>query len=166
MIDIEITFKDINVSNIEKKDLPQIHTWMKLENQFIDKENNLKDLNERFLESYISECEFFLKITKGNTLIGIIKGRLEFKSLNEMWIWFFYLNDKYQSTGLNYDIINELMNYFSEEYDVSIFFTRLLNNDHENVNFWKDIGFRIVRMVKSFYDIGGKYIDMLIMKKE
>ncbi|MBC2580616.1 GNAT family N-acetyltransferase [Clostridium sp. DJ247] len=166
MIDIEITFNDIRVTNIEKKDLPQIHTWMKLENQFIDKENNLKNLNERFLESYISECEFFLKINKANTLIGIIKGRLEFKSLNEMWIWFFYLNDEYHSTGLNYDIINKLMNYFSEEYDVSIFFTRLLNNDCENVNFWKNTGFHIVRMVKSFYDIGGKYMDMLIMKKE
>lgn len=165
MLDVEIQFDDINVSNIEKKDLPQLYEWMQLENQFINEENNIMELQERFLESYISECEFFLKINKKNSIIGTIKGRLEFKNPNEVWIWFFYVNNKYRTTDLSSKIIIELMDYFFQEYGIDIFFARLIKDDEENLKLWKKMGFKTIRMVKNFYSIDGKFKDMLIMKK-
>lgn len=165
MLDLEISFNDISILNIEKKDLQQIQAWMEVEKQFAYIENSLDELHERYLESYISECEFFLKIDKNGELIGALKGRLELKNPNEVWIWFFYLNNEYRNTGLGTRIMEELINYFSEEYGIDIFFTRIIKNDGENINFWKKIGFETIRMVKDFYQIDGKYMDMLIMKQ-
>ncbi|MBI6871661.1 GNAT family N-acetyltransferase [Clostridium aciditolerans] len=165
MLDVELRFNDINISNIKKSDLPQIQTWMKLQKQFVHDETDLEELKERFLESYISECEFFLKINREQELLGIIKGRLEFKNPNEAWIWYFYIDDKYRTANLNNKIMEELLNYFLCEYDVDIFCTRIIKNDRESLEFWKNIGFKSVRMVKDFYSINGKYMDMLIMKR-
>jgi ribosomal protein S18 acetylase RimI-like enzyme len=165
MLDIEMKFNNIIVSNVEKKDLPQIHEWMELEGKFVYEESNLNELNERFLESYISEGEFFLKINNNNELIGIIKGRLEFKNPNEAWIWFFYINDKYRVTSLSNNIINALISQFYQKYGIDIFFTRVIKNDSENIRFWRNMGFNIIRIVKDFYNINDEYIDMLIMKK-
>lgn len=165
MLDVNIDFGDISVSRIEKVDLPQIEMCMELEKQFLGGIDNLDELSERFWESYISECEFFLKINKREKLIGILKGRMEFKNPNEVWIWFFYLNDNYKDTDLGSKIITELIKYFSEEYGTDIFFTRVAKNDSLNISFWKEVGFETVRMVKNFYRIDNEYVDMLIMKK-
>lgn len=165
MLEVELRFNDINILNIEKSDLPQIQNWMKLQKQFVHDETDLQELKERFLESYISECEFFLKINRKQELLGIIKGRLEFKNPNEAWIWFFYIDDKYRTANLNNQIMEELLNYFLCEYDVDIFCTRIIKSDRESLEFWKNIGFKSVRMVKDFYTINGKFMDMLIMKR-
>lgn len=165
MLGLEINFKDINITNIEKKDLTQIQAWMESEKEFVYGENSLEELYERYLESYISECEFFLKINKKNKLIGILKGRLELKNPNEVWIWFFYLNNEYRNVGLGAEIVEQIINYFSDEYGIDIYFTRIIKSDGDNVMFWKNVGFKVVRMVKNFYCIDNKYMDMLIMKK-
>lgn len=165
MLDVELRFNDISISNIDNRDLPQIQAWMKLQKQLLHDEMNLQELKERFLESYISECEFFLKISKREELLGIIKGRLEFKNPNEAWIWFFYIDDKYRNTNLNNEIMERLLNYFLCEYDINIFCTRIIKNDIDSLEFWKNIGFKSIRMVKDFYSIDGKHMDMLIMKR-
>lgn len=165
MLELEISFNDINISNISENDLTQIQAWMEVEKQFAYGENSLEELHERYLESYISECEFFLKINKKDELIGILKGRLELKNPNEVWIWFFYLNSEYRNSNIGMKIIQELINYFSDEYGIDICFTRIIKEDGENIGFWKNIGFKIVRRVKDFYYIDGKHMDMLIMKK-
>jgi Acetyltransferases len=165
MLELKINFNDISISNINEDDLTQIQAWMEFENQFAYGEDNLEELHERYLESYISECEFFLKINKKEELIGILKGRLELKNPNEVWIWFFYLNNEYRNSNIGMKIIQELISYFSDEYGIDIYFTRIIRDNEENIGFWKNVGFQIVRMVKNFYCIDGKSMDMLIMKK-
>jgi hypothetical protein len=165
MLEVELRFNDIDISNITKGDLPIVQKWMRLQNQFVHDETDLQELKERFLESYISECEFFLKINKKDELIGIIKGRLEFKNPNEAWIWSFHLDNKYKTTKMNNEIVEKLLEYFLEWYGIDIFCTRIIKSDEEGLSFWKSIGFKSIRMVKDFYSINGKYMDMLIMKK-
>lgn len=165
MLEVELRFDDIDISNIKKRNLPKIQRWMILQDQFVNDETDLQELEERFLESYISECEFFLKINKKNELIGIIKGRIEFKNPNEVWIWSFYIDDEHRITNLNNEIIEKLLNYFSEGYGIDVFCSRIIKNDEESLRFWNKIGFKTVRMVKDFYSINGKHMDMLIMKK-
>ncbi|KZL93835.1 GNAT family N-acetyltransferase [Clostridium magnum] len=165
MLELKINFNDINISNIDEHELTEIQAWMEVENQFAYGEDSLEELYERYLESYISECEFFLKINNKDELIGILKGRLELKNPNEVWIWFFYLNHEYRNASIGMKIIQELMNYFFDEYGIDIYFTRIIKENEENIVFWKNIGFKIVRIVKDFYCIDGKSMDMLIMKK-
>jgi RimJ/RimL family protein N-acetyltransferase len=165
MLDIKIEFNDIKVSNINKEDLIEVQKWMECQKNLLPEETDADDLKERFLESYISECEFFLKINKHSKLIGILKGRLEFRNPNEAWIWFFYINDSYKNTEISNITAKEIMKYFFSEYGIDIFFIRIIKEDKEILNFWKCLGFKSVRMVKNFYSIDGKYKDMIIMKK-
>lgn len=165
MLDIKMEFNDIKVSNINKEDLVEVQKWMECQKKFLQEETDATGLKERFLESYISECEFFLKINKHSKLIGILKGRLEFKNPNEVWIWFFYINDNYRNTQLSNITAKEIMKYFFNQYGIDIFFVRIIKEDKEILNFWKSLEFRSVRMVKNFYKINGEYKDMIIMKK-
>lgn len=165
MLEIEMKFKGIEISNVWQQDLTRIKKWMEMKNTFAREETDLDKLTERFLESYISECEFFLKIEKRGKLIGILKGRVEFKIQNELWIWFFNLDKISDDSGLKNTILKELMDYFSREYDTSVFFTRIIKNEIRNLNFWKRMGFNAVRRVKNFYNVNDKYMDMIIMRK-
>ncbi|NMM64527.1 GNAT family N-acetyltransferase [Clostridium sp. P21] len=165
MLDIEVKFHDIEISNINKEDLEQVQKWMELQKSFLREETDADDLKERFLESYISECEFFLKINKNSKLIGILKGRLEFKNPSEAWIWFFYLDDNYRNTELTNATARNIMKYFYSEYGVNIFLTRIIKDDIESINFWKGLEFKSIRIVKNFYKIHDEYKDMIIMKK-
>jgi len=160
MLDICVNFEDIELSNIQKCDLHYIEKWNESEEGF-----NFSQLNDRFLESVLSECEYFLKIVKNNKLIGIIKGRVEFKEMNEAWIWFYYLNEEENVGDLYCRIMEELLSFFLQEFDTKIFFTRVAVEDEISVNFWKSIGFRPLRLVKDFYNINDKSMDMLIMEK-
>lgn len=165
MLDIHIQFDDIEMSNINEEDLSGVQKWMECQKNFFKEETNLNDLRERFLESYISECEFFLKINQNLKLIGILKGRLEFKNPNEAWIWYFYINDNYRNTELNSATAKKIIKYFSDEYGINSFFIRIMKEDKESVDFWKSLGFVSIRLVKNFYSIHGEYKDMIIMKK-
>lgn len=164
MLDVRIKYKDVKISNVREEDLVTIQKLMKKED-FPEEETNLEELKDRFLESYISQCEFFLKIEKNDILIGILKGRIEFRNENELWIWYFYLTEIYRNTDLGSILMRKLTDYFSKEYDVTQFFVRTIKDEIENRNMWKNIGYKSIRLVKNFYDINGKYMDMVIMKK-
>lgn len=160
MLEINEEFGDIEISNIQEEDLPYIEYWNESDEEF-----NFSQLNDRFLESVLSECEYFLKIIRKNKLIGIIKGRVEFKNPNEAWIWFYYLNEEENQNGLDCRIMEELLSYFLQEYDTRLFFTRVAVEDAASVRFWDSIGFKPLRLVKDFYNINEKSMDMLIMEK-
>jgi len=155
MLDVDVCFDDIVISNIQKEDLPNIEKMSEADEEF-----NFSELNDRFLESYLSECEYFLKINKNKKLIGVIKGRVEFKNSNEVWVWFYYIKEK----SLECMVMQELLLYFFQEYDIEIFYTRVAVEDENAVKFWKKLGFRPLRLVKNFYSINGKSMDMLIME--
>jgi len=159
MLDVELCFNNIEISNIQKEDLVCIQKWSESDDQF-----NFEQLYERFLESYLSECEYFLKIIKNKKLIGIIKGRVEFKNPNEAWIWFYYLDEIERANQLDCEIIKKIFECFSKEYDIKLFFTRVAVNDEIAIKFWKKIGFKPLRLVKDYYHIAGKNIDMMIME--
>ncbi|BAH05825.1 GNAT family N-acetyltransferase [Clostridium kluyveri] len=165
MLDVNIKFKDMKISSVEEKDLIGIQKWMETNKVFLKEESTLEELKNRFLESYISECEFFFKIEKSEKLAGILKGRVEFKKQNELWIWFFYLDNICNNEDLRIDIIKYLMNYFNRRYGVNIFFARVIKDETNNIVFWKNIGFNLTRIVKDFYNVNGRHIDMMLMKK-
>ena len=165
MLDVEIEFKDMKISSVEQKDLVGIQKWMETNKVFLKEESTLEELKNRFLESYISECEFFFKIEKSEKLAGILKVRVEFKRQNELWIWFFYLDNVCNKEDLRSGIIKYLMNYFNRRYGVNIFFARVIKDETNSIVFWKNIGFDLARIVKNFYNVNGKYIDMMLMKK-
>lgn len=161
MLEVSFDFDDIEITNIMQEDLMSI-----VERGEDDKRFSIARLNERFLESYLSECEYFLKVTKGGALIGLIKGRVEFKNPHEAWIWFYYIDEQCCDRGLDVSVALNLLEYLKEEYLVKDFYIRVPMDDLKAIQFWKGMGFKSLRAVKDFYFIDGQNIDMLILENK
>lgn len=167
MFDVSIQFEDIKILNIEENDMVLVQQWINDEEvSIVDKPLNLNELYERFLEYYVSECEFFLKILKNNTIIGILKGRIEFKNPNEVWIGYFYMNKNIVAEGLESKILNNIMRFFGEGYGIMHFFTGVAEKDAEAIRLFKRNKFDLFRVSKDFYNVNEQYMDMLIFKRE
>lgn len=170
MFDVDIIFDDIVISSMQGKDLITAQRWIEYQVQYNDyqKQNyvGLFELYERFLESYVSENEFFLKINKKDELVGILKGRLEFKNPNEVWFWYFLMDNSLSKDGVDKKIINIIIKYFKVNFGIKSFFVGIEENDEKMIKFWESIDYNIIRVSKDFFNIDGRNIDMLILKKE
>ncbi|WP_125152615.1 GNAT family N-acetyltransferase [Clostridium rectalis] len=169
MLDVNLSFDNINILNIDKNDLVDAYELIQRDQEYFRNSfassRDLKELYERFLECYISENEFFLKLNKSSKLIGLLKGRLEFKSVPEMWIWYFVLDPTLRSTYFGSNLLNEIIGYFKNQYGVKEFYTTTEKSNINAINFFKNNGYDILRISRNFYNINGEYKDMIILKK-
>ena len=161
MLDVSFNFDDIEITNILQEDLSAITRQSESDKHF-----SIARLNERFLESYLSECEYFLKISHGGDLIGLVKGRVEFKKPHEAWIWFYYLKENGDGGQLARMAAEKLLEYLNEEYSVRDFYIRVPVEELKAIEFWKGMGFKLQREVKDFYFIDGQNVDMLILENK
>ena len=83
MLDINLKYNDIEIVNVEKENIEDIFHMMKSNKNEVNLAfhplSNEKELEDTFIEYYLSECEFFIKITYKSRLVRLIKGRAEFK---------------------------------------------------------------------------------------
>lgn len=163
MFDIDIKLNDINILNVKRKDILPIHRLLLPIKTF-----NLRQLYQRFLEYYISENDFFLKIMSDKEIIGIINGRVEFKNLGEVWIGYFYINNNelinMGNMEIENNIISSVMQYFNNEYGIKDFYISIDEKDKQGLKFWTENGYGIFRVSKDYYNNNGTKRDMVIMK--
>lgn len=144
MFDVKLNFEDVEISSLEKEDLDDVYNWLK--NQYLYLENERlqkRDFYERFLEYYINECEFFVKIKKRGQLIGILKGNIEFKNPNEVWLSYFLLDYRLTQNGIGSSILNSVMKYFEKDCGISNFYINLKEESLFSVEFWRKNNFKI-----------------------
>ena len=168
MFNIDINFDDIKIINVEKEDVINIEKWINSEQAFnVEALNSfgIKEFYERYLEYYLSEGEYFLKILCGDKLIGIIKGRIEFKNPNEVWIMSYLLEFRLYSAGISNTIINEFLKYLYGNYGISNFYTFVSINNPVMLEFWKNNNFEVSRITSNFLELHSKDEDILILKK-
>lgn len=137
MFHIDLEIKDINIISIEEADLNDVYQLIKNEDVYFDNAY----FYERFLEYYFSECEFFLKINRYKQLIGVIKGRVEFKNPNEVWISYFLLDNKLRNRGIGSNIIKYLTNYFIKECGIVNFYVNVNKTNFDALDFWLNNSF-------------------------
>lgn len=169
MFDINIDIDEINVSSIEKQDIVPVQQWINFQNSNSrDKEEQfgLKEFYQRFLEYYVSEGEFFLKIQIDGKLIGVLKGRIEFKNPSEVWFWYFLLDNDCRGKGLGSRIVSSVQNYFYLGFGIYDFYTGVCGQDTEVLRFWSNNGFNLVRVSKGFFSNDHQDEDMLVLKKQ
>lgn len=166
MFDIQLNMENISISSIEKEDVVPVQHW--INNQYNNSENEkplmFKDFYERFLEYYVSESEFFLKINMDDKIIGVIKGRIEFKNSSEVWIWYYLLDNEYRRKNIGSQIIRGIIKYFKVELGIFNFYTGVCEKDISILSFWKKNNFKFIRISKDFFNISGKEMDMIILK--
>lgn len=167
MFDVHLDLNDLNISSVEKEDIVSIQKWINNQNygsKDIDKQLGLREFYERFLEYYVSEGEFFLKITKDNTLIGVLKGRIEFKNPTEVWLWYFLIDKDYRGRGIGSRIVSSVKEYFNDGFGIDNFYTGVCAEDKDALKFWIKNGFRLIRVSKGFFSVDEKDRDMMVMK--
>ncbi|MCM0648969.1 GNAT family N-acetyltransferase [Clostridium swellfunianum] len=170
MFDMNVNIDDdIYIRSVKKEDVVSIQKWINNQNYNLnDKEKplGLKEIYERFLEYYVSEGEFFLKINKGDALIGILKGRIEFKNPNEVWIWYFLIDKECRNKGIGSKIVEGVENYFNQGFGIYDFYCGVCEQDTKFLRFWNKNGYRLMRISKGFFKVDEQYKDMMIFKKE
>ena len=168
MFTIDIKYKDIIITSINAVDIEMVKKWLireQIKNSNEIDTLNIDDFNIRYMEYLVSENEIFIKINKGSVLIGILKGRLEFKKENEVWISFFLIDSRYRSLGIGSEILNKLKEYFDIKFGINTFYSLISSGDDMVEKFWRGCGYYCLRSAKNFYKINGKTYDMLILKK-
>ena len=169
MFDINFSVDDINICSMESSDIIPAMEWLEEEKQkgnLNEKHLNILELRERFLESYLSEGEFFLKIVKEKKFVGILKGRIEFKINNEVWIGYYIIDEDMQKKGLDSIILKHLTNYFDKELGIYSFFTVVSEDNLETIAFWNKNGFSLIRIAENYFDSDGQDTNMLIFRRK
>lgn len=163
MFDVNIKLNEVNILGVKRRDILSIHTLLSSRRVF-----NLRQLYQRFLEYYISENEFFLKIINDGKIIGVINGRVEFKNSGEVWIGYFYINNEELlnrgNVQLGNDIISSVMQHFTDEYGIRDFYISIDEEDKQGLKFWKENGYNVLRVSRNYYNNNGIKRDMIIMK--
>ena len=164
MFDVNLNVNDLSICSLNRADIIPIKQWLETQNSN-ESYLNIDEFSERFIESYVSENEFFVKILKDNEFIGIIKGRIEFKNGNEVWIWTFIINNNLKKDNLESIILDNLEKYFAEEFGIYNFFTIIAEDNVDAKKFWSSNGFKLLRIAENYFKSDGKDIDMLIYKR-
>jgi RimJ/RimL family protein N-acetyltransferase len=164
MFDIKLKINDIQVMSIEKDDISDTYSWFKEEYNYLD-ENNPYELSEsqfydRFIEYYLSECEFFTKVIMGDELIGIFKGRIEFRNPNKVWIGYLLIGERYRNKGIGTKVLNSMINYFNIEFGIFNFYTKLKENDIKSIDFWKKNSFIVSQLSNK-----NRLIEDIVLKR-
>jgi hypothetical protein len=159
MLNINFTFDNISINSIKKNDMQRVESWLSEKNDINNKIFNLKEFNDRFLEYYISESEFFLKAEVNDRIIGIIKGRIEFKNENQIWFWYFNVEDK----SLSSLILKQIIEFFKKEFSIDDFYS-IVDEKSQLMKFYKDNNFILSRISKNFFKSENNNLDMFILK--
>ena len=168
MFNIDIEFDDVSIRNVEKEDIFKIENWVNNQQGFnIEAGVNYgtREFYERYLEYCVSEGEYFLKVLCGSELIGIIKGRIEFKNPNEVWIMCYLIEISLYDADLSTTIINEFLEHLYKNYGICNFYTFVSANNYKMLKLWKNNKFEISRVTNSFFEINNKDQDILILKR-
>lgn len=149
MFDIRLKFEDIEILSIEKEDLERIYKWYAKEenslHKFQGESISENQFYERFLEYYLSECEFFLKIVREQELVGIMKGRIEFKNPNEVWIGYLMLDNSFRGKELGSKVLQQIIKYFCIECGIYNFYVKVKEKNFSFISFLRKNKFQVLR---------------------
>ncbi|WP_373898951.1 GNAT family N-acetyltransferase [Haloimpatiens sp. FM7315] len=152
MFDLRLEFNEVILSSVLKDDLAEVYKWIIKYDNCSEKscQLNFNEFCNRFLEYYLGEGEVFLKISKGKDIIGILKGRLEFKKNNQLWIRYFRTQSKDIVKGVWDEVIREILNRLANEMGINEFYAIVSSEEKEYLEFWRRNGFKLKRLFDSF----------------
>lgn len=162
MLIINFRFNDIKIESIEKEDMIKVGNYISKKDDFRENNFDFQEFNDRFLEYYISESEFFLKVEKDEKIIGVIKGRVEFKKENEIWFWYFNI-DEMEDKYLFSSILKRTIEFFKKEVAINNFYA-VLEEKSPNIRTFMSNNFKLSRVSKNFFEKGKENLDMIILK--
>ncbi|MFT8315106.1 MAG: GNAT family N-acetyltransferase [Clostridium sp.] len=169
MFDVNIKYGEVSISSVEREDVKHIQLWYNSQKSFLYNSNDYLGTNEfyeRFLEYYMSECEIFLKIMKRNNIIGIFRGRIEFKNKNIVWVSCFSMESASLDNNEGNIILDKILKYFLHNFGIEDFLIGVSVKDKKILNVLKNSGFQLVRISNDFFMNESNNGNAVILKKK
>jgi len=162
-----LRFNDIKHENLE-----EILKWYNDVDKFmfatgIDTPVTLETLNQKYSEVIICRDEFFVGIysSKEENMVGVLKGRLQDKNNDSVWISSIVIDPCYQKTGIGSMSIDLLLGHLSENYDIKNAFLAVIEENIAGIAFWKKQNFCELRRIQNHLKLGDKKHNVIVMHR-
>ena len=172
MFSLNIGGEKIFFSDIKLEHLPLILKWYNKVDDFkfatgIDHPISLEQLTKKYAEVAICSNEFFVGINTRdeNVMVGILKGRLEYKSKHIVWISSIVIDPDYQNRGLGSAAIELLLNHLKAYCSVKTAYLAVIEENVHGRAFWLKHGFQEMRKIENHLRLQDKQQNVYIMNK-
>jgi RimJ/RimL family protein N-acetyltransferase len=172
MLSMNIQSQYVYLKDISYDDLERIVTWYKSVEHFKyatgkDAPVEINELASIYKESVESDSEFFVGVYKkeNNQMIGILKGKLEAKHENKVWVRTIVIDPHYQRKGYGRESINLGFLYLKNCKNVSEVYLAVAEENFKGRKFWEALGFNLYKRMFSCIKIADKQCNVLIMQK-
>ncbi|MCR4944552.1 MAG: GNAT family N-acetyltransferase [Clostridium sp.] len=164
MIDVEFDFDEYEFRNVQKCDVNILYEWMKKNNNKYDVISLDKQLlYRRYLEYYFAEDEFFIKVLKGGKIDGIIKGNINGENKNDLFLWYFLVDEDNRNKGEGRKIIDTFSNYMCKKYQLKNIKAGVSSENSDALSFWESLGFEEFRISEKFFQISDTDFENLVI---
>ena len=168
MLDVAFNYNQYKFRGVKECDINILSRWMKKNNN--EDHVSLTDeqiLYRRFLEYYITEDEFFIKVIKNEKIYGVIKGNITRENDMELFLWMFIMDKSSRDRGEGKKIIETFFKYVSEKYSLVRIKVGVSSENKKALEFWKSLGFEIYRVSENFFETYDEMFEnLVVMNKE
>ncbi len=169
MLNLSFNYYPIYVKNILASDIEKISMMLNSDDSIaciIESDSISTDkLRLRFLEYYISDDDFFLKVLYRSEIIGLIKGRVCTEN-STAWISSFYIKNNHRRRGIAKFIYHEIESIVFNKYGISNMYVSTTPYNHNELLFWNNLGYRVNRVVNDFYEYYDRKLPMVMLNKK
>lgn len=154
MIPVNISFENYEIKNIKFDELYDVLYCINQSNDNMkalgrSSPLSIEDIKQRYIETLTNSMEFFCGIFCDHILIGIIKGRIEVKSLNELWLLSLILIEEHRKKGLGSKILKYVEEYFESSYSVEKLCAVIMEDNEYGQRFWKKNDYILNRITRG-----------------
>ena len=173
MFQLNIRNERIAIRDILPGQLPCILQWYNRVEDFkfatgIEAPITLNTLDGKFAESAASDRDFLtgIHVIGEDRLIGLIKGRIQGKTRDSVWINSIVIDPEFQKRGYGSSAIKLLMCYLKLYSHISRVFLAVALENRGGRIFWEKNGFREMRRMRSGMRLNGRRQEVIIMCRE
>lgn len=173
MLILDIDDAVLEFNNVSGNDLPGLLNLYNNVDDYkfatgLDKPLTLKELYHKYAETLVCKDEFFIgiELKKDSDLIGIIKGGVNNKVKNALWINSVIIDKKHQNKGYGKRAISKLIDYFKYNYRIDKTFISVVEENKNAKEFWSKLGFVELRKMDNHIMLDNIKQDVVIMGKE
>lgn len=173
MLTLDIYDDILKFCNVNKDNFKQILKWYNNISCYkfatgIDKPISLQELYQKYIEVFVSKSEFFsgIYLKPNDELIGIIKGGVNSRFHNSLWINSIIICEHFQNKGYGTRTINLVSEYFMKYYNVNNVYVSVLDKNIKARNFWSKLGFTELRKMNNHLIMDNQKQNVIIMGKK
>lgn len=169
MMPISIQDGDITIRNLKNSELVEVYNCVNQSHDSLkalgrNSAFSLEDIKMRYLETLINSMEFFCGILYKDKIVGLIKGRIEYKEQNQLFIMSLMLIEDIRGKGIGTKTLGAFEDYFFKNFSTNKFCALIMENNKSAQKFWIKNGYKFIRATRGIGIDEGSC--MIILEKE